>query len=245
MSGYQSGGHYYVCNTPSRCWEVSQNAWEWSRAAGLTQRFTFPVGMLGSAFIFVFVFLAKADGTVTSEAAGERARSIRNSGPALASGRCAGRIGGVLFKGPLLGATVYPEGLVIRPGFVGEYAILASEISRVTTKEGVFGVRLEVEHAGVGSGSPLVLYGPRGRALAAAVRRVAGLQGDPADETRELGLMVFVEVLGVFAGAVLVVTQTLFMLYPVWVVMTIYCAVSLVRRLHLRLGRQSRHGDQP
>ena len=107
-----------------------------------------------------------------------RVEQIQTSGPTLATARCAGRIGEISVSGPLLGVSVLPAGIVIKPIFMPPRAIAASEISRVIPHRGIFGSRLEIVHAGTDLGSPLVLYVSAESAVGRAIRSFTSSAGE-------------------------------------------------------------------
>lgn len=183
LSGYQSGGHYFVLIKPGYR-EVSQATWNWLRFHSLSVLVTHPLGMVGAAYFGLqAVFPAFMAGTATASESAERARAIRASGPALAEVQTGGRIGGVRLSRPMMRVVVYPGGIVIKPIFMAEQTILASEIRSVTPKRYWVYDAIEVVHEGVGPRSPLVLYVRSYSAIAWAIHQVAGPYGLPAPAT--------------------------------------------------------------
>jgi hypothetical protein len=75
----------------------------------------------------------------------------------------------VRFSGPLLGISVFPAGLVIKPLFMRAWVILGPELIRIVPRAGLFNQRLEVEHRAPGLASPLILYISANAALARAI----------------------------------------------------------------------------
>jgi hypothetical protein len=73
-------------------------------------------------------------------------RVVLNSGAPLATTSSSGRIGEVRFGGPLLRATVYPGGLVIKPIFQASFALTASEIIGVHFKRQWWANAVEITH---------------------------------------------------------------------------------------------------
>lgn len=218
LNGYASGDRYYVMSHGSYT-EVSEATWTWSRVHALSVFITHPFLLASMAYLlFRFGFPSMIAGRTSQVATNDRARRIRSSGPLLTSGRAAGQVGGVRFSGPLLEVSVFPGGLVIKPVFMNERAILASEIRDVTVKRGIFGQRVEIAHAGVDSTSPFVLFGSGDSALAQAIRDVASVaQPDVADtgpgttETDEdaserapAGIMATLEVLGIGVSVLMI-----------------------------------------
>src|SRR6266568_9286604 len=169
LNGYQRDGHYFLGSHGSYT-EVGRATWEWSRVHNASLFATHPLAMAALAYvIFRFVFPNSIGGQIDSDGASSRARLVRESGAAIASGRCAGQVGGVRFSGPLLSVTVFPAGFLIKPLFMPSYAILSVEIGRVVPISGLFGRRLQIDHAGIGAASPLILYISEKTPLAKAI----------------------------------------------------------------------------
>jgi hypothetical protein len=201
MNGYQDDGHYFV-RLRGGYNEVSRETWEWSRIHGLSVLITHPLAMAGMGYmLFRFGFPMFMGGKSESAVTMARVAQIRASGPTIATARCAGRIGEVSISGPLLGVSVMPAGIVIKPVFMPPRAIDASEISRITPKSGIFGNRLEIEHSGTDFGSPLVLYVSAESRVGQAI---LGLASSEAEVTRSIGAAAarsrspFVTVLGIY-----------------------------------------------
>ncbi len=178
MNGYQQDGHYFV-RLRGGYSEVTRATWEWSRLHGLTVVITHPLAMVGMGYmLFRYGFPMFMGGKNTSAATIARVDEIRASGPTIVAARCAGRIGDINISGPLLGVSVLPAGIVIKPIFMPPRAIAAAEISRVAPMRGIFGSRLEIEHAGTDIASPLILYVSADSAVGQAVRSLASSEGD-------------------------------------------------------------------
>jgi hypothetical protein len=197
--GQVSAGHYFLWSKTNGGYvEVSRSFWEWSRFHERSLFATWPLVMLAIGYL-VFAYLASdVRGSISPALVPARVRQVRGSGPLKASTRGAGLIGRAWFSRPLLRTWVYPGGIVVKPPFMAERAILAAEISAVTPKGGLsaqsvpdrqpvfgFGVSevpstyqprgqfVQVEHAGVGMASPLVLVGSGNWDIAQAMSRVA------------------------------------------------------------------------
>ena len=201
MNGYQQDGHYFV-RLRGGYTEVTRATWEWSRIHGVSVLITHPLAMAGMGYmLFRFGFPMFMGGKSESAVTMVRVAQIRASGPTIATARCAGRIGEVNISAPLLGVSVMPAGIVIKPIFMPPRAIDASEISRITPKSGIFGNRLEIEHSGTDFGSPLVLYVSAESRVGQAI---LGLASSEAEVTRSLGPAAarsrspFVTVLGIY-----------------------------------------------
>jgi hypothetical protein len=181
--------------------EVSRQFWEWVRLHEALFFGTWPLVMLAVAFL-VFRYLAAelAGRTSTTESA-SRVRRVRDSGPMLASTRSAGLIGTAWFSRPLLRLEVFPGGIVTKPMFVAEGAVLAQEIVVVRPEGGLSagskperglplgfsasqvsadwrprGPYVLIEHAKVGMASPIVISGSGHWELAQAIARIAAAE---------------------------------------------------------------------
>lgn len=203
--GQAIGGHYFLWSkTNGGLVEVSRSFWAWSRFHETSLFVTWPLVMLALAYLVVAQLQTKMGGHVSPILAAERVRQVRSSGPLLASTRSAGLIGSLWLSRGLVRIQVYPAGIVLKPLFSAEHAILATEISAVTPKGGLSersvpsrfpalgfavsqvpstymprGPFVEIEHAGVGMASPLELVGSGNWGIAQAIGRVA----DAARET--------------------------------------------------------------
>jgi hypothetical protein len=169
VNGYQLDGHYFVGSHGSYT-EVSRTAWEWSQLHAMSLVITHPLAMLGMAvLLFGFVFPRFMAGAGGADNAG-RTSLVLGSGPEIASTRCAGMIGAVQFSGPLLRVSVYPSGILVKPMFMRQGAILASEISAVKYERKFLAKMLEVNHSGVDSMPPLRLNVGERSAVATAIK---------------------------------------------------------------------------
>ena len=246
MNGYQQDGRYFV-RLRGGYTEVARATWEWSRIHGVSVLITHPLAMAGIGYmLFRFGFPMFMGGKSESAVTMARVAQIRASGPTIATARCAGRIGEVNISGPLLGVSVMPAGIVIKPIFMPPRAIDASEISRITPKSGIFGNRLEIEHSGTDFGSPLVLYVSAESALGRAIRGVAspasgGIQRlDPTVVRARYG---FVTALGIYGLLVNIAIIAIGVLWAIpalgafglaFTVIAIVIAVANTRALFLR-----------
>jgi hypothetical protein len=191
LNGYQRDGHYFVGSHGSYT-EVGRTAWEWSRVHTASLAITHPLAMVGMAYVlFRFVFPSLIGGQTDSGSASVRVRLVRDSGATIAAGRCAGQIGQMRFSGPLLSVAVFPAGLLIKPLFMRSFVILSEEIRQFAPIRGLFGQRLEIDHAGLGATSPLILYISRKSPLAGAIaglpRPGATLPAAPPSRRVEFG----------------------------------------------------------
>jgi len=191
LNGYQQDGHYFLGSHGSYT-EVSRAVWEWSRVHTGSLLITHPLAMAAMAYVlFRFVFPNFIGGQLDSASASSRVRLVMESGAPIASGRCAGRFGVVRFSGPLLNVTVFPAGLLIKPLFMSRYVILSVEIRNVVPISGLFSQRLQIDHAGIGTASPLILYvstqTPLAKAIAGLAQGAATLPSVPAAARVGLG----------------------------------------------------------
>jgi hypothetical protein len=198
--GQVVGGQYFMWSkTHGGYVEVSRSFWEWVRFHDKTFFLTWPLVMLAGGYLVFTQLSSKAGGVLSPILTSERVRQVRGSGPLLASTPSAGLIGRVWLSRPLLRVQVYPAGIVVKPLFMRERAMLAAEIGGVTPKGGLsaasvsdkhlilgFGVSqvsatyqprgpfVEIEHSGAGMASPLVISGSGNWDIAQAISKVAG-----------------------------------------------------------------------
>jgi len=178
LNGYQSNGHYFV-GAHGAYTEVDRATWEWSRLHGLSVLVTHPLALAGMGYLlFGFGFPLFMGGRTGNAQTMTRVQLVRGSGPALVTARCAARIGDISVSGPLLQVSAHPAGIVLTPPFMPPRAILAPEITRIVPKKGIFGRRLEIEHAGTDVGSPLVLFVSNESTLGRAISGLASGMGD-------------------------------------------------------------------
>jgi hypothetical protein len=130
----------------------------------------------------VFVLLSHRDDGPELEA---RLRTVAASGPPILETSTGGRIGRSYRASFGIGVAVYPGGFVLDGFGWGMHVVLASEILDVRWRWHVFYHVLEIKHAGIGCGSPVVLAAGRQSSLAAAIFQIAGLQSQA--ETRPVG----------------------------------------------------------
>ena len=201
--GQVVGGHYFLWSkTHGGLVEVSRSFWEWSRFHEKSVFISWPPVMLSLGYLVFARIGSSVGGAVSPILASKRVRLVRSSGPLVLSTRSAGLIGRAWFSRPLLHIWVYPGGIVLRPPFMAERAVLAVEISAVTPMGGLsarsvpdkhpvlgFGVAevsptygprgqfVQIEHHGVGMASPLVLVGSGNWNAAQAIGRIADAAG--------------------------------------------------------------------
>lgn len=72
---------------------------------------------------------------------------------------------------PLLEVSVWRKGLIVRAKLISEHAIFATEILRIRGRQTLFQQGVEIEHLGIGSKSPLVLYRAIGDPIVMAIRK--------------------------------------------------------------------------
>jgi hypothetical protein len=118
-----------------------------------------------------------------------RVAEVRGSGAVLAKGRTAGYAYGGPQSGGLsdfhaswlfLEASVFPGGIILSLPVMSPRVILTSEMRGISEKRTILGPRLVIDHAGVGTVSPLVLYQGSGSPIGRALRTIA----DQAAEIR-------------------------------------------------------------
>lgn len=177
LNGHVTNGHYYVASHGILT-EVSQAVWTVSRIHAVVTLVSWPLVMLAMAFLlFRFVFPFMMAGKAPGQAS-ERVMAIRASGVSLWQGWPGGVAGGVNATRWMLGAAVYPGGIVVTPRFMPPYAIRADEIRSVRFGRRLVTPTVEVEHAGTDITSPLVIYGgpdsPQALALLSLASRDAG-----------------------------------------------------------------------
>jgi hypothetical protein len=186
-------GQYYLWSkTHGGYVAVSASFWQWVRFHEPMMSLSWPLVMFAGGSL-AFAQLSGRIGGLGQIESAERARSVRESGPLLASVRSAGVIGRVWFSRPLLRVEAYPGGFVIKPVFMRERAVLASEVRTVEPGGGlspgagkgrpVLGVGVSelsgayrpkgpfvrIDHDGVGMASPIVIVGSGNWQLAQAL----------------------------------------------------------------------------
>jgi hypothetical protein len=192
-------GHYFLWSKIHGGFvEVGSGTYGWLPLHETSVVLSWPLVMLAGGALLFLHFSRRVAGTLPPAYAFGRSAQVRLSGPALASARTAGTIGVVFFSRPLLRVDVHPAGILVKPPFLSERAILASEIRAVEPGGGlseqsspergpVLGVGasevaptfrprgsfLRVDHAGVGMAAPLTLIGGRWD-VAAAILQIAG-----------------------------------------------------------------------
>ena len=199
-------GHYFLWSkTHGGYVEVNRSFWEWVRLHEPTLFLSWPLVMLAAGYL-VFAHLSRsAAGQASAIDSSERVRHVRASGPLLAAGRSGGLIGRAWFSRPLLRIQAYPGGVVVKPPFMAEQAVLAGEIIAVTPEGGLSaqsvperrpilgvgvsevspsyrpkGPRVRIEHAGIGMASPLVISGSANWAIAQAIGNLAAAARGPS-----------------------------------------------------------------
>lgn len=168
LNGHVTDGHYYVASHGTYT-EVSEAAWTASRIHALVTMLSWPLVMLSMAFLlFRVVFPFFTSGKAPGQAS-ERVAALRASGGVLWQGWPGGVAGSLNSTAGLLGAEVYPGGIVVTQRFMPASAIRADEIRSVRLGRRIVTPMIEVEHAGIDVTSPLILYGgpdsPQARVL--------------------------------------------------------------------------------
>lgn len=158
LNGRVTDGHYYVASHGTYT-EVSQAAWTASRIHAVVTMLSWPLVVLSMAFLlFRFVLPFFTSGKAPGQAS-ERVAALRASGGVLWQGWPGGVAGSLNATVGMLGAEVYPGGIVVTPRFMPASAIRADEIRSVRLGRRIVTATIEVEHAGIDVTSPLILYG--------------------------------------------------------------------------------------
>lgn len=182
------GGHYFLGNKGTYT-EVTKAAWDWSVFHGASIFITHPLALAGMAYVTLRkAFPAQMAGTVAadSEVGRQRIELVRGSGPAIAEETMGGRVGPLTMTAPLLKIWVHPKGLIVRAMLGNEHAILAAEVVHLGKRRVFFQEGVEIEHLGMGSKSPLILYRPIDDPIVTAIRRVVTEEaGDAPSSTAE------------------------------------------------------------
>lgn len=185
QDSHELDGHFFMWSKNSGGYvELSRSFWEWVRFHSATVFLTWPLVMLAAGYLVFTRLSGIAAGQASPVVSPNRVRQVRDSGPLLASARSSGLIGHVWFSRPLLRIHVYPGGILAKPLFIAERAVLAGEITAVKLGGGLsaqsvpdkwptlgfsvaevspsFRVRgpfVQIDHAGAGMASPLVISG--------------------------------------------------------------------------------------
>jgi len=170
LNGHVTDGHYYVASHGSYT-EVPQLAWTASWIHAVVTKVSWPLVILAMAFLlfrYVFPFVMSGN---APEHASERVSAVRGSGARLWQGWPGGVAGTMNATAGVLGAEVYPGGIVVTPRFMSASAIRTDEIRSVRFGRRLVTQTIEIEHAGIDITSPFVLYGspdsPQARVLQA------------------------------------------------------------------------------
>jgi hypothetical protein len=172
LNGFVRDGHYFVVSHGSAT-EVSKATWDWSRFHALSVFVTHPLAILAAGYLaFSRALPTMMAGRSSPESQARRAAWIRAAGPILAFGRCGGLVGAVRYSGPLLMISVAAAGFIVKPTFMSERSVLTSEIRSIAARRGILGLgwRVVVDHEGVDSSSPLVIYVRPEHPVAQAIR---------------------------------------------------------------------------
>jgi hypothetical protein len=171
-TGYVRDGHYYVGNH-GRYTEVSAVDWEQSRVHTRNTLIGHPLAVLGMVYLVIGVVLPAMMGRRSAQAPA-RLRSVVESGPSVVTARCRGR---VRSANVVLRVTVHPGGLIIKPMFAGERAVLPREITAVRPRSWLFARGVEIEHSGIDVASPVGLLVPADGELPRAIRALTPWAG--------------------------------------------------------------------
>jgi hypothetical protein len=158
LNGHVTDGRYFVASHGTYT-EVSQAAWTASRIHATVTLLSWPLVVLSMAFLlFRYVFPFMISGKAPGQASA-RVDALRSSGSLLWQGWPGGVAGRLNSTAGMLGAEIYPGGIVVTPRFMPASAIRADEIRSVRLGRRVMSPTIEVEHAGLDVTSPLILYG--------------------------------------------------------------------------------------
>lgn len=83
---------------------------------------------------------------------------VRSSGMCLANIACAGQIGGLYVRGPLMTVEIYPAGIVISP-IISASAVKLDQIKELKYEQAWWGRSLRIRHTSQAIGNPIVLQG--------------------------------------------------------------------------------------
>jgi hypothetical protein len=168
---FERYGHFYLNNHGSPI-EVSRSTYEWLTIHGASVFVTHPLALAGMAYlVFKVGFPSMVRGSSDPR---RRARvdAILNSGPVVASGRCAGRVDSLRLSTPLVRVEVRPGGVVIAPFGLSAIGIESGEIVGVIRDTSSFGRYLLIAHGQ--TGTPAIrLWLREDDAIVAAIRSVA------------------------------------------------------------------------
>jgi hypothetical protein len=158
LNGYEAGGHYYVASHGTYT-EVPQTLWTISRIHAVGTLVSWPLVLLSMAFLgFGHVLPLMMTGSASGQS-DVRVADIRASGAPVWSGSPGGRVGSMNATRAMLDVAVYPGGIVVKPRFLGPFAILVHEIRSVRLGRSLVTKTIEIDHAGIDAASPLVIFG--------------------------------------------------------------------------------------
>jgi len=169
LNGREENGRYFVMDH-GKSTEVSEDAWRRNRTLAIVVFSTFPLGMLGMAYVNCAVLLPKFMFGASAEERDARVRQVVATGPAVATCKCAGKIGWVGASRGLFTATVHPGGLVVRVRFIGSVALRPAEIESITTVSEMFQKVARIEHASDQAAKPIRLVCAKDVAFMTALR---------------------------------------------------------------------------
>ena len=156
LNGYEQDGHFYVAGHGNTA-EVSEAQWRRSRLQAFSVLGTFPLALLGLAYLlFRYIFPAQLYRGPRAALAAV-VRDVRASGPPLAAVRCSGTLGGLELSGPLVGATVYPGGVVIVPLLMPPFAIGVGDIVAIEFRRNWTAPGCEIAHTSAQIAQPIRL----------------------------------------------------------------------------------------
>jgi hypothetical protein len=116
-----------------------------------------PLAMLAMAYLlFQHIFPAMIY-RARPEIRARDTQTLLATGAILGKTTCGGYIGGLQFRGPLLGVEIYPGGVLIKPFLMPAVAIHEQEITAIRTHTVWFSEMVEIIHTSQSVASPVQL----------------------------------------------------------------------------------------
>jgi hypothetical protein len=166
LSGTVEGGRYYLSNGL----EVSAAQWDWSRLHASITILSAPLGLACFAYFLVRrVMPFFVEGPLPGTAVAEIVDDIRLSGPVLVSASPGGKVGDAYFSAGMLDVEIRDAGVVLKPAYLPAEAIRRTEITSIAPTKLTGAPAWEVQHKGLGSRSPVLVYGKRSDPLIVAL----------------------------------------------------------------------------
>jgi hypothetical protein len=169
LNGREENGRFYVVDH-GRSTEVSEAEWRRNRTLAILALSAAPLAVLGMAYVNFAVVFPNLMFRASADERDDRVRQVAATGPALATCKCAGKIGWVGASRGMVTATVHPGGLVVRVRFIGAAALRRDEIESITTVSEVFQKTARIEHASDHVAKPIRLMCGNDAAFMTALR---------------------------------------------------------------------------